>query len=288
MSSPHLEATDFVIPPSSLNLPSPTPQLTPISKSKRAQARFANALAELSAPCFFLSGSSLSNGSAQGPAPVFISDSAPNPSPPIIPTSDAPGTSTSTPLPKRMWAPPIRIVDAQLALNDLLSMLHPKRIRKRNGIRGRSAKAFACDAFSRRRFIAMEMHLRIYSHQRPSERLSWMASSIKVASNFGRSSKLARNVRKWCRDYVVHRILPPNLYGKWTTSMLDNGDLAREIFEHLTSVGAQVQAYHVVEYLANPDVQQKYGLKGGISLSTANRWMSTMGYRWGKTPKGKA
>lgn len=167
-------------------------------------------------------------------------------------------------------------------------MLHPKRICKgSNGLRGQAAKAFICNNLSHERFMAMEMHLHIYSHPYVSERLGWIATSLRVARWLAKGAGFAESLRRWCHNYVKDRVLPENCYGKWTSSMLDDGDLAREIFEHLTSVGQYVQAHNIVDYLDNPDVQEKFGLKKGISLRTAIQWMSTMGYRWGKTQKGR-
>lgn len=270
-------------PSVTVDLPAPLtvswePELTPISKSKRAQARFANALADIIAPRF-------------GPF-AHRSTSTISP-PPIASTSPhslqaAVAIEATTPATNsKQWVPPVRIENAALASQDLNSMLHPKRIRKgSNGIQGRAAKAFICDDFSRQRFIAMEMLLNIYSHPHISEHLGWMAASLRVARSLKRGAGFAVQLRQWCRNYIEHRILPENLYGKWTASMLDDGDLAHGIFEHLTSIGQYIQAHDVVHYLNDPDVRTKYGLKKGISLQTATRWMSTMGYRWGKTPKG--
>jgi hypothetical protein len=252
------------------------PELTPISKSKRAQARFANALADITTPCF---SPAVPQCHAQSSSTTFAAPSD------LVFSESLQKNITATPT--RIWLPPVRIEDAALACQDLTSLLHPKRIRKgSNGIRGRAAKAFICDNLSRHRFMAMEMLLRTYSNARAPERLPWMAASLKVSRLVGQAAGFAESLRRWCRDYVQHRVLPENRYGKWTASMLDDGDLAGQIFEHLTSIGQYVQARDVVKYLNDPAVRYKFGLKKGISLRTATRWMSTMGYRWGKTSKG--
>lgn len=43
----------------------------------------------------------------------------------------------------------------------------------------------------------------------------------------------------------------------------------------------------IVHFLARAEVQEKHGLKKTISLSTANRWMNMMDYRWTKSPSGQ-
>ncbi|KAG1841565.1 hypothetical protein DFJ58DRAFT_707849 [Suillus subalutaceus] len=78
-----------------------------------------------------------------------------------------------------------------------------------------------------------------------------------------------------------------NLYRSWNVSLLDKGDLAEAIHMHLQSIGKYVRAQDIVDYLAQPNVQQKHGLKKTISLATAQRWMHMMDFRWTKSPSGQ-
>jgi hypothetical protein len=254
-----------------------TPELTPISKSKRAQARFADALASLIPPNFSTDASLTNEASLPAYAPVPIPATL----------ADPPQTSPYIPLNKCTWKPPPELHDARAALVDLMSMLHPKRVPKGlDGQPGKAAKPFECDDFSYRRFTAMEMFLRTYTHVNLLERLPWTAASLRVSYMHGFADTFATNLREWSRAYINDRLLPMNVYGKWTPSMLNDGDLAHEIFEHLQSIGQYVQAQHIVEFLKDSEVQKRHGLKHGICLTTAKNWMTTMGYRWGKTPKG--
>ncbi|EIM82662.1 uncharacterized protein STEHIDRAFT_64499, partial [Stereum hirsutum FP-91666 SS1] len=69
--------------------------------------------------------------------------------------------------------------------------------------------------------------------------------------------------------------------------MLEDGDLAQELFNHLQSIGAYVRAQDIVDYLARPEVRARHNLKDTVGLSTAKRWMHIMDYRWKKTPSGQ-
>ncbi|KAH9948611.1 hypothetical protein B0H21DRAFT_777826 [Amylocystis lapponica] len=43
----------------------------------------------------------------------------------------------------------------------------------------------------------------------------------------------------------------------------------------------------IVDYLTRPDVQTRLLFKKTISLATAKRWMTKIGYRWAKAPRGQ-
>ncbi|KAG1759608.1 hypothetical protein EDD22DRAFT_782371 [Suillus occidentalis] len=73
-----------------------------------------------------------------------------------------------------------------------------------------------------------------------------------------------------------------NLYGSWNVSLL-----AEAIHMHLQSIGKYVRAQDIVDYLAQPDIQQKHGLKKTISLATAQQWMHMMDFCWTKSPSGQ-
>jgi len=99
------------------------------------------------------------------------------------------------------------------------------------------------------------------------------------------SPHLARQLRKWARSFIYNcEDLPFDLYGCWNTSLLDKGELAKEIHLHLQGI---VQAMDIVHYLDTPEIKKKYSLKRSISLATAKRWMHMMDYRWTIGPTGQ-
>jgi hypothetical protein len=117
--------------------------------------------------------------------------------------------------------------------------------------------------------------------------LSWKKASEDAAVSSEKGRHTAENIRKWTRAYIRNRDdLPYNMYGTWKLSLLKNGDLAKELHEHLQSIGKYVRAIDIVHYLERPDVQERFNLKQSISLATAQRWMLSMNFRWGKTPRG--
>ncbi|KDQ49169.1 hypothetical protein JAAARDRAFT_143792 [Jaapia argillacea MUCL 33604] len=130
------------------------------------------------------------------------------------------------------------------------------------------------------------MHLSIFTDT--LEPLGWIASSLRTAQVHQKSTHTAKNIRKWTRSFIEDREdLPVNLYGAWNASLLDKGDLAKEIHLHLQGIRKYVRALDIVHFLDNPDIQKKYSLKRTISLATAKRWMFMMDYRWSKGPSGQ-
>src|SRR6267154_6209368 len=78
-----------------------------------------------------------------------------------------------------------------------------------------------------------------------------------------------------------------NIYGTWSSSILEDEDFAQELLLHLQGIGKYVKAMDIVEYLDRAEVKSRLKLTKTISLSTAQRWMSHVGYRWSKTPTGQ-
>ncbi|KAG2159097.1 uncharacterized protein EDB93DRAFT_1237838 [Suillus bovinus] len=117
---------------------------------------------------------------------------------------------------------------------------------------------------------------------------TWTEASRDTAQAHQKAAHTARLLCKWARSFVEHHgNLPMNLYGSWNVSLLDKGDLAEAIHRHLQSIGKYVRAQDIVDYLAQPNVQQKHGLKKTISLATAQQWMHMMDFRWTKSPSGQ-
>ncbi|KAG2348635.1 hypothetical protein BDR05DRAFT_973668 [Suillus weaverae] len=56
---------------------------------------------------------------------------------------------------------------------------------------------------------------------------------------------------------------------------------------YLQSVGKSVCAQDIVDYLDRPENGVCLGIKKSISLRTAHRWMSRLGYHWKREPQGQ-
>jgi hypothetical protein len=118
--------------------------------------------------------------------------------------------------------------------------------------------------------------------------VSWTRASLNTVQSFGAGSHTAKRLREWTYAFIMNRnALPHNPFGGWNVSLLEDDDLAMAIQLHLQGIGKYVKAMDIVTYLSSPDIQQRFGLTKTISLSTARRWMQTVGYHWSKTPKGQ-
>ncbi|KIK72826.1 hypothetical protein PAXRUDRAFT_179854, partial [Paxillus rubicundulus Ve08.2h10] len=96
-----------------------------------------------------------------------------------------------------------------------------------------------------------------------------------------KGSWFTRNLWLWSKAYILDREdLPWDTYGDWKMSRVDDENLAAELHLHLQSVGKYVKANDLVQYLSDPEVQQRFELKKTISLATTKRWMHKLGYRW--------
>ena len=81
--------------------------------------------------------------------------------------------------------------------------------------------------------------------------------------------------------------LPKHEYGKFNSSILEDEDLAQEIYLHLQLKGKYICAMDIVRFLETPEMKEWLDLKKLISERTAHSWMAKMGYRCKKEPKGQ-
>ena len=191
------------------------------------------------------------------------------------------GPWTHTPALAGQFTPPPTVKEATLALADLKLILRPPR----NS--GRGHKDPKLDLLLRTRLERMQMFL--WNYTDPANKgCGWMAASLKTAHAQEKGPWLAGRLREWVRAYCKDREdLPMNIYGTWSSSILEDEDFAQELLLHLQGIGKYVKAMDIVEYLDRAEVKSRLKLTKTISLSTAQRWMSHVGYRWSKTPTGQ-
>ncbi|KAJ7445275.1 hypothetical protein FB451DRAFT_1412795 [Mycena latifolia] len=77
------------------------------------------------------------------------------------------------------------------------------------------------------------------------------------------------------------------LYGEWNESMLADEDLANDIRLHLQSLGKEITAEKLVNYLNSPEVREEHNIDKPISLTTARRYLDELGYRFKSPKKGQ-
>ena len=70
-------------------------------------------------------------------------------------------------------------------------------------------------------------------------------------------------------------------------SLLEDEGLAEEIHLHLQGIGKDVRAMDIIHFLGTPEMLKRLDRKKSIDVSTAQRWMHKMGYRWTKDPSGQ-
>lgn len=147
---------------------------------------------------------------------------------------------------------------------------------------------FDGDGTLRRRLETMRDTLFFFTDH--MNRLNWAAASLKACILHGRGPSSSRIVCKWTRAFIddpSREDLPYHSFGHWPAAMIEKGELKTELEEHLVSIGRFIKAQDIVDYVAQPAVQEKHHLKHTISLSTAQSWLRIMGYRWKKLPHGQ-
>jgi hypothetical protein len=69
--------------------------------------------------------------------------------------------------------------------------------------------------------------------------------------------------------------------------LLEDEGLAEEIHLHLQGIGKHVWAMDIVHFIGTPEMLKWLDRTKSIDLSTAQRWMHKMAYRWTKDPNGQ-
>ena len=116
----------------------------------------------------------------------------------------------------------------------------------------------------------------------------WTAASSQAAISLMKKRSHAQRLRQYAKTFISQGKILTNGYGTWVKAKIETDEeFAEELKLFLQSVGKYVKAQDLVEYLHKLDVQEKYGLKAPISLSTAKKWMKKMDYRWVKNHKGQ-
>ncbi|KAF7372520.1 hypothetical protein MVEN_00113900 [Mycena venus] len=182
------------------------------------------------------------------------------------------------------------VEEAKAALKAINNLLRPPRNT------GAGYKKCNLHLYTRTRleWMASFLHLYCTSHcpiagQDPVGS-KWNSASLAAAQAAQKGPWTARKLRQWTRAFMKDpKNIPMSPYGSWNKerSVLEDADVANEIALHLQSLGKYVKAMDIVHYVDQPEVKKRLGLKKGIHLATAQRWMKRMGYRWTKNPSGQ-
>ena len=117
---------------------------------------------------------------------------------------------------------------------------------------------------------------------------TWKKASEVAARTEGRGTSRARSTRQWVSTFACTRELPTHKLRKTRLTVLDNDDIAHEL---KIALGERVKngfltAADVVDVVSGPEMQAQFVQAGfdrpTISLSTARRWLSKLGWRYGR------
>lgn len=178
---------------------------------------------------------------------------------------------------------PPSIEEALLALGDLRRILKPPRVT------GKGYKDPDLKTVLRQRLEGMSQLLWTYCDPQSPTYGKWIAASVRVAGALQKKPRYARTVRQRARAFIEdHTDLPYANYGIGNESILDTDEgLAQEIHVHLQGIGPLVRAQDLVDFMGTPEMKKRTGHTKAIDISTAQRWMKKLDYRWMVDPKGQ-
>ena len=172
--------------------------------------------------------------------------------------------------------------DVLAAMEDLRKILHPRRDT------GQGYKDPEIDLWRRARLEGMMSMFHMFTNQQSHTYNKWGASACQTAIGMGRGNHCARQLCALNRGFLADRtVLPLNPYGDWNESLLVNEDLVNEISIYLLSLGNDITAKKLMDFLHRMDIKEKYGIERDISHKTACRYLQALGYRYQSTPKGQ-
>lgn len=129
------------------------------------------------------------------------------------------------------------------------------------GRRGVGYKDPDISAFTRNRLIGIQTMLNSYTTQglEGGTYARWGSSARLAAHGLGRGKHCARVLAALARQFILTReVLDVNPYGEWNETMLADEDLANDIRLHLQSLGKEITAEKLVNYLNDPEVRAEH------------------------------
>lgn len=172
--------------------------------------------------------------------------------------------------------------DALAALEDLNNIISPRRAT------GPSHKDSELDSWTQFRINGMASMLRQFTTPASATYRKWCLSACQLAISMGRGIYCARNLAVLNCAFIANRdVLPLNPFGDWNESLLVDENLTNEITIYLLSLGNDITARKLMQYLHQPDIKSRFGITRDISIRTARRYLHKLGYRYHLAPKGQ-
>ncbi|KAJ6623718.1 hypothetical protein B0H10DRAFT_1943786 [Mycena sp. CBHHK59/15] len=128
-------------------------------------------------------------------------------------------------------------------------------------------------AFMRNRLIGIQMMLNFYLTPglEVETYARWGASARLAAHGLGRGAHCARVLAALAQQFILScEVLDVNPYGEWNESILADEDLTNDIWLHLQSLGKEITAEKLVEYLNDPIVCAEHNIDKAVSLTMAH------------------
>ncbi|KAJ7741568.1 hypothetical protein DFH07DRAFT_964918 [Mycena maculata] len=197
------------------------------------------------------------------------------------PDADPPPTKQGTPWETRQPPTQVMALEALEAIKLLLFV--PSAPGKR-----KHTVATKINGWSRKHLEEISAFLSLYTDKESKTRGEWTASSVQAAVSRGKGKGGRDGHARGIRERARNPSLQVNPFGTWAKSKLEtHPELAEELKEHLVSIGKYVQARDIVDFLNRPDMQTKHNISESIHISTAQRWMHALKFRWVKNHKGQ-
>jgi len=172
--------------------------------------------------------------------------------------------------------------DALAALKDLKKILHPQCDT------GRGYKDPEFNLWRQAQLDGMFSMLNMFTNPQSLTYNQWGASACQTAIGMGRGTHCARRLCELnCAFFVDREVLPINPFGDWNKSLLVNKNIVNEISIYLLSLGKEITAKKLMDFLHQVDIKEKYGIDRDISHKTACWYLQALGYRYQSTPKGQ-
>ena len=172
--------------------------------------------------------------------------------------------------------------DACTALEDLKKILSPRRDT------GRGYKDPEINLWRRARLEGMNSMLHMFTNQQSCTYNQWGASACQTAIGTSRGRHCAQQLCELNHAFVADwKVLPINLYGDWNESLLVEDNLVNEISIYLLSLGNEITAVKLQDFLHRPEIKEKYGIEHNIGHKTACQYLQALGYHYQLALKGQ-
>ena len=130
--------------------------------------------------------------------------------------------------------------------------------------------------------------LSMFTNQQSHTYNQWGASPCQTVIGMGQGRNCAWQLCELNCTYLAdQKVLPINPYGDWNESLLIEDNIVNKINIYLLSLGNEITATKLADFLHWPEIKEKYGIECDISHKTACWYLQALGYCYQSTPKGQ-